>query len=597
MKIKSFLIFLISFNFLLKAQTSYTDSILDLKNKIEDKAFVESVIRIPYDEAVKDIAVFKKLTDIAIEKSNQINDSSLLAKSYLAKTYALHFTSQNEKDIEYNLKAISIFESLGDTKNAAKAYLNLGWKIKNRKLKDAFFYMQKGLKSLERINEKFDLIGAYNNFGVLNQMKNELDSALYFHRKSLKLAKAFKDSIGIPFAHTHIAEVLTKKNSFDNAKKHLDSSLVIRLKRNDTYGITDSYLYLGDLFYSKKEYNKAIINYQLGYTYSNEHGYFPLKKYAAEYLYKSYEKIGDFEKSLVNLKLFQDLKDSVLNKETNTKIEELQIEFETAKKEKVLAEQELEIKNKNLITLILVGSILLISILFWSNYKRAKFKRSQLKKEMELKEALAAIKTQNKLQNQRLEISRDLHDNIGSQLTFIISSIDNLKFVSKDLSAKFQKKLSGISGFTSDTIHQLRDTIWAMNKNEISFDDLQTRLLSYVEKAKIASKNTKFSIESKPIDYTFGSVEGMHLFRVIQEAINNSIKYANASKIDIEFINNDDLLTINYSDNGIGFNKKEVTDGNGLANMEIRVEQIGGTLIIDSEKGNGTSIVIQLKKS
>ena len=77
---------------------------------------------------------------------------------------------------------------------------------------------------------------------------------------------------------------------------------------------------------------------------------------------------------------------------------------------------------------------------------------------------MAKIETQNKLQEQRLRISRDLHDNIGAQLTFIISSIDNLKFGFTDISEKLGSKLSNISSFTQQTIYELRDTIWAMNK-------------------------------------------------------------------------------------------------------------------------------------
>lgn len=589
-----FFLFFLSFHSTIKAQKSYTDSILNLEQKLPNKEFVKAVLDIPYDKAVKNMSVFLKLTEIAIEKAKQLNDSSLLAKSYLGKATALHFTSKEDQSIELTLKAIKIFESLNEYENVAKAYLELGWKIKYRKLDNAFVYMQRGLKALELTGNKIDLVGSYNNFGVLYSLKKQNDSALYYHKKSLQLAKKLKDSIGIPFAHTHIANVLLKKKDFTNAKKHLDSSLIMRLQRNDTYGITDSYLYLGDLFYAKKEYKKAIDNFDIGYKYANRYRYFPLKKYALEYLYKSYEKNNNFKKSLSALKEFNSLKDSVLNKETNTKIAELQIEFETAKKEKLLAEQEIEIKNKDIVTLILVGSILLVSLIFWSIFTRGRLKRKQLKKEIHLKEALAKIETKNKLQEQRLEISRDLHDNIGSQLTFIISSIENLKFVSKDLGKNLQEKLSGISGFTSDTVHQLRDTIWAMNKSEISFDEFQSRLLSYIEKAKVATNNIEFDVNTNNTTHVFNAVEGMHLFRVVQEAINNSIKYANSSKIAVTFLKKENKLHITISDDGDGFDKEEINFGNGLINMESRIEKIDGKISIESKKGNGTKILIQL---
>ncbi len=132
-----------------------------------------------------------------------------------------------------------------------------------------------------------------------------------------------------------------------------------------------------------------------------------------------------------------------------------------------------------------------------------------------------------------------------------------------------------------------------MNKNVISFNELQTRLLSYIEKAKVAAQHIEFEMDGDAIDFTFSSVDGMHVFRVIQEALNNSIKYADATKIRIHFYNKNKTLNIDISDNGIGFDK-ENSSGNGLVNMEIRIEKIGGQIFIDSEKGKGTKISIQL---
>ena len=90
------------------------------------------------------------------------------------------------------------------------------------------------------------------------------------------------------------------------------------------------------------------------------------------------------------------------------------------------------------------------------------------------------------MQEQRLNISRDLHDNIGAQLTFIISSVDNIKYAFDITNEKLDSKLNNISSFAKDTIVELRDTIWAMNSNEISFEDLEIRINNYIEKAKEA---------------------------------------------------------------------------------------------------------------
>ena len=103
--------------------------------------------------------------------------------------------------------------------------------------------------------------------------------------------------------------------------------------------------------------------------------------------------------------------------------------------------------------------------------KNQKMKTLQLQKENELKDALLKIETQNRLQEQRLQISRDLHDNIGAQLTFIISSVDSLKYAFADGNPRLEDKLNNISSFTKETIYELRDTIWAMNKEEITIEN------------------------------------------------------------------------------------------------------------------------------
>src|SRR5690606_18559390 len=211
----------------------------------------------------------------------------------------------------------------------------------------------------------------------------------------------------------------------------------------------------------------------------------------------------------------------------------------------------------------------------------------QLQKESELKTALAKIETQNKLQEQRLRISRDLHDNIGAQLTFIISSIDNLKFGFTDISEKLGQKLTGISQFASQTIYELRDTIWAMNKENITFEDLQARIANFIEQAKNASEKTEFSFNiEKNVDEThvFSSVEGMNIYRINQEAVNNALKYAAADEDEVNISKEKNKHQIEIADNGKGFDPNTTEMGNGLNNMKKRAREIGGTLQIKSSK-------------
>jgi len=261
-----------------------------------------------------------------------------------------------------------------------------------------------------------------------------------------------------------------------------------------------------------------------------------------------------------------------------------------------LAEKDLEVRRKNTYIYGSLGLAFVLALIGFLLYKQQKLKNYQLKKEGELKSALAKIETQNQLQEQRLRISRDLHDNIGAQLTFIISSIDNLKFGFTEMSEQLRNKLSGISIFTSQTIYELCDTIWAMNKENITIEDLQARISNFIEQAKSASEQTDFSFNMDgdvSENQMFSSLEGVNIYRIIQEAVNNSLKYASAKSIEVNISKGQHKYKIDISDDGKGFDQNIVVLGNGLNNMKKRSREIGGEIEFLSKIGEGTKVVLE----
>ncbi|MDP2162472.1 MAG: ATP-binding protein, partial [Flavobacterium sp.] len=280
-----------------------------------------------------------------------------------------------------------------------------------------------------------------------------------------------------------------------------------------------------------------------------------------------------------------------------TRYETEKIEKDLANEKVKVAQRELEIEQKNTLLYFSIGIAFTFLLIGFLLYKQQKLKNSQLKKENDLKEALIQIETQNKLQEQRLQISRDLHDNIGSQLTFIISSIDNLKYfdVARE---KLISKFDAISGFTKNTIIELRDTIWAMNKNVISIEDLQIRIANYIDAAQLATHGISYEFEiEEPVDsgHEFSSIEGVNVYRIIQEAINNSVKYAEATLIKVHLKQEHDTLIFSISDNGKGFSESEIQLGNGLHNMRKRALEINAKVDVESEIGKGTVLVLSKK--
>src|SRR5690606_304009 len=188
--------------------------------------------------------------------------------------------------------------------------------------------------------------------------------------------------------------------------------------------------------------------------------------------------------------------------------------------------------------------LLLLVVLGVNIYRQQKFKQERLLEENRLKDQVASEQLKNKVHEERLRISRDLHDNIGSQLTFLTSSMDNMKYMVKE--DKITNKLTDLTTFTRSTISQLRDTIWAMNKGSITIEDLQGRLLNYIEDAKKTVDHVSFDFitSGNSTNVVFSSTHAVHLFRIAQESINNALKHAMPSTIKGEVVEDKKSISI-----------------------------------------------------
>ena len=560
---------------------------------------VDSVNNLPFDYKIANTAKVIRLTLQNVEKATKAKYIKGLAESYANLGLLYYYQGKYDKNTFYTLKAIRLFEQQQDFPSLIKTYGEYGYQLKRRNMTQASAYMNKAIKLGKVHLKEAELNAIYDNYGVLKEMQTDLDSALYFYEKALYFKKQANDEIAIPYSLNKIAMVKIMQNKFPEAKQFLDKAYALRVKHDDKVGIAENLNFYGHFFKSTGENKKAIDYFNKALAASKAHDYKNLTQENYQVLSELYESNKNFEKALESFKNHIRYKDSIQSFEIQSKQAELDIEFETEKKEKEILLQKASLAEKNL-WLLGVAALLVISVLLgYLFHNRQKMKNKQMVRENELKEALHRIETQNKLQEQRLAISRDLHDNIGAQLTFIISSLDNLKYGFSIEDERLKDRLSGISTFTRSTITELRDTIWAMNKDEISFSDLRTRIANFIESAKSAAHNIQFDFyldNSIPDTLTLSSLKGINVYRVIQESVNNSLKYAQASRIAIKIQQEGEVFVVVISDNGKGFDTSSETLGNGIHNMKKRLAEVGGQVIIQSEIGSGTTIKVRFDK-
>jgi signal transduction histidine kinase len=118
-----------------------------------------------------------------------------------------------------------------------------------------------------------------------------------------------------------------------------------------------------------------------------------------------------------------------------------------------------------------------------------------------------------------------------------------------------------------------------------------------MEKAQEAKEDIRFEfmVDATLKSKIFSSVQGMNLYRTIQEAINNSIKYAQPKSVTVSIEPDANGIAITIADDGKGFDREMVMMGNGIHNMQKRIQDIGGDFDLVSKLDHGTVISIRLK--
>ncbi|MDG2433440.1 ATP-binding protein [Flavobacterium sp.] len=602
MSTKSIILFISCIVLNVSAQTkiTYIDSLEKAMTKLPEKQQLKTITKIPYGNFVAEVEKAEKLFRKAENLAFKLKDSLSLGDVVFKQGQLKAYQNKLDESIALILRAITIFEKSKNFSDAGIAYGGLGYNLKKSNLENSLYYMRKGIKLLEKNNDLKGLNPIYDNYGVVLSMSKKIDSALYYQKKSLFIKKQLKDSNGIGYSYANIANTFTENKNYTIAKIYVDSSMVIRNKIADNYGVTVSYVQKAEILMLEKKYPQAIENFKICAQLASKYKYKHLEQYCYENLAACYLEFPDYKSAYFYKDKFQTLKDSSENVQIKNKVEELQIQFETEKKEKLLAKanselvlKEAKIKQRNSYLVSALGLAFLLGLIGYLVYKQQRLKNRQIIKESELKRALAEIENQNNLQEQRLAISKDLHDNIGSQLTFIISSLDNLKFFefSKEI---LYIKFDSITAFTRSTITDLRDTIWAMNKEVITFEDLKTRTTNFIETAKTSLLGIQFEFNyPESCESLFlNSLQGIDVFRIIQESLNNAIKHSKATHVVVDFEVMDNEILITIIDNGVGFDSKEIKEGNGLSNMKKRAKEINADFIIEQLQP-GTKVTLK----
>ncbi|MEI7727294.1 MAG: two-component regulator propeller domain-containing protein, partial [Bacteroidota bacterium] len=201
----------------------------------------------------------------------------------------------------------------------------------------------------------------------------------------------------------------------------------------------------------------------------------------------------------------------------------------------------------------------------------------------------------------RERISRDLHDDIGSTLNSISIYSEMAKM--KNTGADQREKFMEIIGSSSrNMIDQINDIVWTVNPMNDKFESVLMRMRSFTsELGEGKNMQLKFEVDENCRMISLGMNERKNFYLIFKEALNNAIKYADATEVKIRVSLAENFLSLRIVDNGVGFDTSKQVEvlprmgGNGLRNMNLRAGEIKGEFRINSTIGKGTTVELKLK--
>jgi signal transduction histidine kinase/sugar lactone lactonase YvrE len=206
---------------------------------------------------------------------------------------------------------------------------------------------------------------------------------------------------------------------------------------------------------------------------------------------------------------------------------------------------------------------------------------------------LRELQMVQEVQKEKQRLSRDLHDNLGSQLTWLSNNISQLERAQQEQKPVAQK-LEQLKEGSGELMQTLRETIWIMNKEKIGAVDFFDKLVNHAARHIEAYLPLQLQTEENiSVNHQLSSGTALQLFRICQEAITNACKHAQASLLNIKADADETQFSITISDNGQGFDLTSENPGHyGLQNMKQRAEESNLQLRIESSPEKGTAITV-----
>ncbi len=534
-------------------------------------------------EIEKAMVAYKK----AEENAAKANDSITLSKCMIYRSDALTGVGRYAEAVMLLTKAEEVSEKARDTSRLMLAQHSRANLYGSMSFIKEANEVREDLIELAKKSKHYNLLQSiFYNMAVDYDELEDYQSMI----QSLKQAAHYAERSNIPFEKNKILiamfRVYAKTDSLNKAKAVLDEIQ----KLPDYSNISaDNFNYTAALaFY---EYAKG--NYQEGIALkedlmnTNASINVVNQQSIHSFLSKAYEKIGNTKKAYYHYKQYAALTDSINNEQNTKALTYYQTLYETKKRDATIKAQQseiefLDVKNKVKGQWMLFGGLgLLLGFIIIYLMRSRKYTRRQKQHQERFSQEL--IRTQ---EEERTKVARDLHDSVGQKLMLLTKKI---KTFNSDI----------IDSLAKNTMQELRVISRGLYPSTLERLGITAAIESLVNQID-ANTEIFFTSEIANIDGDLSKEDNLHLYRCIQEILNNVVKHSKAKSVFVAVAKKNHAIQALVKDNGVGFQDDQDLSTRmslGMKTLMERAKMMSSYLQIDSKPNRGTSakLTIPLK--
>jgi signal transduction histidine kinase len=603
-----------------------------------------------YEEA---ITYYKKGLQYAIESGDKLTE----AKFYINLANIADENGDLTEALKLCQKATDISITLKDTFGLAQVYNSTGLIYWEKDDDKAFAYLRKAIALNRSAGDNKLNSRLYNNIGLIFMGKDQCDSALVYYKKALSYTDVKKDKYGLALINNNIGVCYQNSKQYDSALYYFSITKDIQTEINDQYGLALVNENISIIYFEKRQYAESLIFLKKAQEYAKKINNLEVLHEISEDMARTYEKLGDFKSAFLNQKQTEIYDDSLHKNSLNKEIAELEVKYkvkqQVAENDLLKTKNELQlstIRNKDfyiiagvIFTILILTLLALVyrslhlnkrvnSIIKEKNKKLQSLNKEVEKQNASIEEQKDEIISQNEelyKKNQFLEeLNQEKNSLMGivahdlkSPLNSIGGIVSALHLVG-DLNSEQKDFIGLINNVLENSIVLIRNLIdlSALENKEMKAD------LETVSVTEILSEcHSKFMPQAmqKNISLTiFENIDpnvkilsdAAYLERILQNLISNSLKFSQpGTQIILGAKVYFNQIQIYVKDNGPGISeqdkkslfkkfqkltarptKGESSSGLGLSIVKGLVEELKGTIQVDSELGKGSTFTCSL---